>query len=281
MPRLGLLLLVVFIVVQLSGCTAIHRSIAKGELDVQTRMSQTIYLDPVEPEQRTVFLDIRQTAAEFQQPIAQSVAELLQQRGYQLIDSPALAQYWLQVNVRTVLKKSPEKVLSQPEYDMSEHDIALLMNPALAALPAPLPEEATAKQQRRNRSSSSNVYVGYSSGRDVSTKELRNTLIALAVIAGAEYAGRQMVQDVYYTMVTDIQVAEKTPHEQDQPVLEQSAHLLLQGDSGSTEQLWQRTLDRRKYQARIVSFANQANLEWEDAEPALKLGLMRSLAGIF
>ncbi|MDP4537000.1 complement resistance protein TraT [Alkalimonas collagenimarina] len=266
----------------LSGCSAIHTSIVKGDLDVQTRMSQTIYLDPVDPEQRTVFLDIRQTAAEFQHPIGQAVAELLLQRGYQVIDSPAMAQYWLQVNVRTVLKQSPEKVLAQPEYDMSEHDIAVLMNPALAALPPPLPDEAKAKQERRrSRSGSSNVYVGYSSGRNVSSKELRNTLFALAVIAGAEYAGRQMVQDVYYTMVTDIQVAEKLPLEEEQQVLEQSAHLLLQGDSGSTEQLWQRTLDRRKYQARIVSFANQANLDWQEAEPALQLGLMRSLAGIF
>jgi hypothetical protein len=276
--RLYLLSLVLW----LSGCSAIHTSIVKSDLDVQTRMSQTIYLEPVEPEQRTVFLDIRKTAAEFQQPIEQAVTELLQQRGYQVIDSPALAQFWLQVNVRTVLKQSPEKVLAQPEYDMSEHDIAVLMNPALAALPAPLPDDAQAKpERRRSRSGSSNVYVGYSSGHNVSSKELRNALIALAVVAGAEYAGRQMVKDVYYTMVTDIQVAERNLNEQDQPVLEQSAHLLLQGDSGSSEQLWQRTLDRRKYQARIVSFANQANLEWEEAEPALKLGLMRSLAGIF
>ena len=31
----------------LSGCAAVHTSIAKKDLDVQTKMSDTIFLDPV------------------------------------------------------------------------------------------------------------------------------------------------------------------------------------------------------------------------------------------
>ncbi|MEE2002875.1 complement resistance protein TraT [Alkalimonas sp. MEB108] len=269
---------------QLTGCTAIHRSIAKGELDVQTRMSQTIYLDPVEPELRTVFLDFRSTSAEFQQPLDQAVIEFLQQRGYQITQSPAQAQYWLQVNVRTVLKQAPEQVLAQAEFGMSEAEIEQLMNPALLALPALLPEDVTeqpAQQRRSSRSSGSNVYVGYADSVDVSSRDLRNAAIALAIIAGTEYAGRQLVKDVYYTMVTDLQVAERIATDSDELVLEYSQHLLLQGDSGSTDTLWERATDRRKYQARVISFANQANLKWEDAEPGLQSGLIRSLAGIF
>lgn len=284
MHQAGLSLCLLLLLLQLTGCTAIHRSIAKGELDVQTRMSQTIYLDPVEPELRTVFLDFRSTAAEFQQPLDQAVIDFLQQRGYQVTNSPAQAQYWLQVNVRTVLKQAPEKVLAQAEFGMSEAEIEQLMNPALLALPVLLPEDATAepsRQRRSNRSSGSNVYVGYSDSVDVSSRDLRNAAIALAIIAGTEYAGRQLVKDVYYTMVTDLQVAERIAADSDELVLEYSQHLLLQGDSGSTDTLWERATDRRKYQARVISFANQANLRWEDAEPGLQSGLIRSLAGIF
>ncbi|MDP4530442.1 complement resistance protein TraT [Alkalimonas delamerensis] len=281
------LIVCLLLLVQLTGCTAIHRSIAKGELDVQTRMSQTIYLDPVEPELRTVFLDFRSTAAEFQQPLDAAVAEFLQQRGYQLTQSPAKAHYWLQVNVRTVLKQAPEKVLAKAEFGMSHEEIEQLLNPALLAMPAFIPEEVEPEpsknrsSSRSTRSSQSNVYVGYSDGVNVDSRDLRNLLIAAAVIAGTEYAGRQLVKDVYYTMVTDLQVAERIAADSDEWVLEYSQHLLLQGDSGSSDTLWERATDRRKYQARVISFANQANLKWEDAEPGLQSGLIRSLAGIF
>ena len=61
--RIAALLLAVW---ALTACTALHTSVAKRELDVQTRMSQTVYLDPVEPEQRTIFVDIRNTTAEYE-----------------------------------------------------------------------------------------------------------------------------------------------------------------------------------------------------------------------
>jgi uncharacterized lipoprotein YajG len=34
----------------LSGCAAVHTSIAKKDLDVQTKMSDTVFLDPVGPD---------------------------------------------------------------------------------------------------------------------------------------------------------------------------------------------------------------------------------------
>ena len=84
--------LCLLVLLPLTGCMALHTSVAKGKLDVQTRMSETIYLDPVEPEFRTIFLDIRQTAAEYQLPLADDVRDMLLSRGYQLVDSPQQAQ---------------------------------------------------------------------------------------------------------------------------------------------------------------------------------------------
>ena len=46
----------------LSGCGALHTAVAKRNLDVQTKMSSSIFLDPVEPEQRTIYVDIRNTS---------------------------------------------------------------------------------------------------------------------------------------------------------------------------------------------------------------------------
>jgi hypothetical protein len=48
-----------------------------------------------------------------------------------------------------------------------------------------------------------------------------------------------------------------------------------------TQSLDYSTVDWKTYHARIVSSANQANLRFEDALPALENGLIRSIAGLF
>ncbi|WP_214001095.1 complement resistance protein TraT [Arsukibacterium sp.] len=270
------LLLCLLVLLPLSGCMALHTSVAKGKLDVQTRMSETIYLDPVEPELRSIFIDIRQTAAEYQLPLANDVRELLLSRGYHLVDSPQQAQYWLQVNVRTVLKERPEVVLASDEYNMSPEQIHRLLYPGIA-LPEPEPQGVTAQRRASNVA----VYADASYGTNIDGKDIAKALVVLAAWAGAEYVGNQLVQDKYYTMLTDIQLAERIASDSIGMVQETSMQQLKQGDSGNTELLWELATDRRKYQVKVVSFANKANLSWEDAEQPLHQGLLRSLAGIF
>lgn len=268
------LLAILAVMLLLNGCSAMHTSISKGKLDVQTRMSQTIYLDPVEPEQRTVFLDIRQTAAEYQQPLMQDVAALLTERGYQLVSSPGSAQYWLQVNIRTVLNRHPAEVL-RDEYGMNEQEIAALLHPGMA------PPEPKPVAGRQRSTVPAVIYADTAVGSDISGRDIVKALAVIAVIAGAEYVGNQLVQDKYYTLLADLQVAERIAAENDSLVKEQSEHVLLQGDSGQLELLWQNSTDRRKYQVKLVGFANKANLSWQEAEGPLHQGVLRSLAGIF
>jgi hypothetical protein len=271
--RVALLLLALWV---LSACTAVHTSVAKRNLDVQTRMSQTVYLDPVEPEQRTIFVDIRNTTAEYQLPLADDVRGFMHQRGYMLVDSPISAQYWLQVNVRTVLKEHPEKVLAE-EYGMTPEEVQAFLSPGMA--PPPAPETPEQRHDRLGRNAA--VFVDTSIGTNVDGKDIARAFVVLAVFAGAEYIGNQLVHDKYYTMLTDIQIAERIAPDSAEKVREYSEHQLLQGDTGALEQLWQRDTDMRKYQLKVVSFANKANLEWQDAEQPLHQGLLRSLAGIF
>jgi hypothetical protein len=260
----------------LTACSAVHTSVAKRNLDVQTRMSETVYLDPVEPEQRTIFVAIRNTSAEYHLPLADDVQAFMRQRGYQLVNSPLSAQYWLQVNVRTVLKERPDVVLAQ-EYGMTPEETQALLHPGMAPPPAP----ETPEQRNARMAGNAAVYVDTSVGTNVDGKDIARALVVLAVFAGAEYVGNQLVQDKYYTMLTDVQIAERIAPDSEQKVQEYAEHQLRQGDSGAFEQLWQRDTDMRKYQIKVVSFANKANLQWQDAELPLHQGLLRSLAGIF
>jgi hypothetical protein len=256
----------------LSGCTALHTSVAKRQLDVQTRMSQTVYLDPVEPEQRTIFLDIRNTTAEYQLPLAEDLRQFMLKRGYRLVDSPMQAQYWLQVNVRTVLKERPDIVLAK-EYGMTTQDTIDLLHPGMAPKVATEPGVTYAAVDFV-----ADTTLG---DDDVDAKDVGKALVVLAVFAGAEYVGNQLVQDKYYTMLTDIQIAERISPDSAGKVQEYAEMQLYHGDSGAITQLWKHDTDMRKYQIKVVSFANKANLKWQEAEQPLHQGLLRSLAGVF
>jgi hypothetical protein len=50
------LLIVGLLAAVISGCAAIHTSIAKRDLDVQTRISSAIFVDPVSRDKRTVYV---------------------------------------------------------------------------------------------------------------------------------------------------------------------------------------------------------------------------------
>lgn len=256
----------------LNGCSAVHTSVAKRHLDVQTRMSQTVYLDPVEPEQRTLFLDIRNTSAEYTLPLAEDLRQLMRNRGYQLVESPMQAQYWLQVNVRTVLKERPDLVLAQ-EYGMTQQETLDLLHPGMAP-------RAEGKEDTAYTATDFVVDSAIVSD-DLEAKDVGRALVVLAVFAGAEYVGNQLVQDKYYTMLTDIQIAERISPDSVGKVQEYAEMQLLHGDSGAITQLWKHSTDMRKYQIKVVSFANKANLKWQEAQQPLHNGLLRSLAGVF
>ena len=91
--------------------------------------------------------------------------------------------------------------------------------------------------------------------------------------------GDALVQDVAYTVVADVQVAQRTVG--GQIVTRSSSALLPQGSAGSDSETSTTTSGWRRYRTQVTSTARRANLNWPDAAPALADGLSRSIAGIF
>lgn len=242
--KLGFVALWAAVLLTATGCGALHTSVAKRDLDVQTKMSSSIFLDPVEAAQRTIFVDIRNTSDKPELDLRAPVVESLRARGYQVIDSPSQAHYWLQANVLQVGRSNARDT-----------------NRALAAGPG----------------AAGGAVTGYAVHRATGGSSGGATVGAVAAGAVAGTVVDAMVKDVYYSVITDIQIMERFSG----VVQERSVHQLLQGDSGSTRTTYQRDTDMRRYQTRVVSFANRVNLKWEDAAPELTQGLARSLAGLF
>ena len=89
-------------------------------------------------------------------------------------------------------------------------------------------------------------------------------------------AADSMVEDVNFTMVTDLQISERTKA----TVTTDNVAALRQGTAGVKVQTSSEEGNRHKYQTRVVSNANKVNLKFEEAKPVLEAQLAKSVAGI-
>ena len=87
-------------------CGATTTAISKRTLDVQTKMTDSIFLEPVTAPQRTVLVEVRNTSDRTELDIGPAVRAALAARGYRLVDDPRDAQFLLQANVLQVGRTS-------------------------------------------------------------------------------------------------------------------------------------------------------------------------------
>ncbi|EFG2212904.1 complement resistance protein TraT [Escherichia coli] len=225
----------------LSGCGAMGTAIKKRNLEVKTQMSETIWLEPAS--ERTVFLQIKNTSDKDMSGLQGKIADAVKARGYQIVTSPDKAYYWIQANV-----------LKADKMDLRESQGWLSRGYEGAAVGAALGGGITAYN---TGSAGTTLGVGLATG-----------LIGMAADA--------MVEDINYTMITDVQIAERTRTS----VRTDNVAALRQGTSGSKIQTSTETGNQHKYQTRVVSSANQANLKFEEAKPHLEDQLAKSIANI-
>lgn len=234
----------------LAGCAATQTSIAKKDLDVQTRTSTAVFVDPVAREKRTVYLDIKSGVMEFDRRAFKTfVKEQFTQfndNGYQIVDDPESAQFLMVAYVLNLEKASPtaaEQALGQGYMGG-----AVVAGAAAGAI-----------------ANSSNRYTGAAAG---------------GLIGGAaEMITGSLVKDVTYMLVCDVQIQEKA-----------RAGVLVRkdtkidtkvSDAGSSQQRVSEATNRKEYRTRIVTTANKANLKLEEAQDLMFKKTAYAMAGFF
>ncbi|EOY1179558.1 complement resistance protein TraT, partial [Escherichia coli] len=200
--------------------------------------TSTIWLEPAS--ERTVFLQIKNTSDKDMSGLQGKIADAVKARGYQIMTSPDKAYYWIQANV-----------LKADKMDLRESQGWLSRGYEGAAVGAALGGGITAYN---TGSAGTTLGVGLATG-----------LIGMAADA--------MVEDINYTMITDVQIAERTRTS----VRTDNVAALRQGTSGSKIQTSTETGNQHKYQTRVVSSANQVNLKFEEAKPHLEDQLAKSI----
>ena len=92
----------------LSGCAEMNMAYTKRTLDVQTKMSESVFLDPVAPDKKVMFVEVRNTSDKDNFDLETPIKAAMAKRGYRVTQNPNEAHYRLQVNVLNVSKTDPE-----------------------------------------------------------------------------------------------------------------------------------------------------------------------------
>ncbi len=237
----------------LSGCAATVTSISKSDLDVQTKMSDAVFLDPVSPDKRIVFVQIRNTSDKQNFDLETPIKSAITAKGYRITDNPDEAYYKLQAQVLSVSKSSPTAAESVLNDGFGGTAVGGLGGGATGA-----------------------VIGGIAGGR-------QGALIGAgvgALVGGiAATIADSSVKDVTYVAITDVQISERS---RGGVVGRRNSQLdTRQGTGGSERQTFAEATSEKRHRTRVVSTANKANLQYEEAAPELSAGLTRSLSGLF
>lgn len=238
----------VFIV---NGCAATRTLIEKRKLNVETKMSETIFLEPVSPEKRVVYVDIKNTTDKELPGIEYGIKGRIVSSGFKVTEDPAEATYILQANILKVGKTDLEEANAM----FGEGYQGVIEGAVIGGV------------------------IGGAIGGDVD--EINKGTVAGAIAGGvAGFLFDALVTDDLFTMVTDIQIRERA--REGELIYETQDTDAPQGTATRTTQTSHVDDVKWKiYRTRVVSVANKANLDFEEAKPHLQAGLERSIGGIF
>lgn len=230
-------------IVVLTSCAATQTVLEHGSLETNTKLSQTVFLDPVAPTQKTIYIAIKNTSEETLS-IDKSLAQALTEHGYRVVSNPSKAHYMLQANVLKVGKMS---------VSASQSALGGGFGSALAG-------------------AGTGAALGALSGQS-------NSILVGGLAGGVVgLAADSLVKAVNYTMITDVQISEKVGQGKVQEHFNAS---LQNGTSSGTYQTLSKRSDYQRYRTRVVSNADKVNLTFAQARPALEQGLVKTLSGIF
>ncbi|MCY3986857.1 MAG: complement resistance protein TraT [Candidatus Dadabacteria bacterium] len=241
----------VCIVLLAGSCAATRTLIEKRKLTVETKMSETIFLEPVSPEKRVVFVDVKNTTDKDMVGIEYEIKGRVAAGGYTVTDDPTEATYILQANVLQVGKSDLDDVNAM----LGTGFEGVVEGAVLGGV------------------------IGGAIGGDVDEVN-KGTVIGGVAGGVAGFIFDALVTDVLFTMVTDIQISKRagegeTVSEREETSASQGTATSVKQTSSTSNVSW------KIYRTRIVSVANKANLDFEEARPLLKAGLVRSIGGIF
>lgn len=240
--KLGMIATILTSFTLLTSCSAIETAIDHRDLDIESKMSQSIFLQPVTPDHKIIYVSVRNTSQEQNLGLKQQIISNLRSKGWHITNNYTHAYTMLQVNVLQAGKMR------------NEHSVL---------------------------SSLSNGFGGAVVGAAIGdAMDGGDGAVGGAAAGGAAgFIGGMFVKDVTYAVITDIQVSQKVP--KGSHVSDETRAGLAQGSSTYETQSYHAKTNWLKYRTRVVSYADQVNLAFKDAKPKLVNTMATEIDGLF
>lgn len=235
-----------------SGCAATSVALGKKDLEVQSKTSTAVFVEPVAKNLRTVYLDVRSGVQEFdRRAFKRFVAQqfVANGEGYRVVDDPNSANFQMLAYV-----------LNLEKADKSA---------ARAAL-----EQGYVGGGETMAGAAAGALIGHNSG-----KTWQGGVIGGLAATGASVVANALVKDVTYMLVCDVSIREKLRN--GAFVRKDTKIDTKVSDAGSSQQRVSEVSDKKEYRTRIVTTANKANLKLEEAQEQMFSKTAYAMAGFF
>lgn len=231
----------------LSGCAATNVALTKKNLDVQTRTSTAIFIDPVAPAKRTIYIDVKSGVQEFDRAVFRKLLKesfAVNDNQYRIVDDPETAQFTLSAYVLNLEKASPSA--AETALGRGFQGGGLLAGAAIGA-------------------ASQESWKGAAAGGILG--------VGVDMVSGA------LVKDVTYMLVVDVQIKERA--KSGVVVTRDTSIKTNVSDEGSVYQSSTEQSNQKEYRTRIVTTANKMNLKLEEAAQPMYEKTSSAMSGFF
>ncbi|WP_295873027.1 complement resistance protein TraT [uncultured Zhongshania sp.] len=236
----------------LTGCAATSVALGKKDLEVQTKTSTSVFVDPVSRDKRSVYLDVRSGVMEFDRNAFSRVIKdqfAASDKGYRIVDDPDQAHFQMLVYV-----------LNLEEANLSAAHSAL--------------QEGYVGGGEVVAGGAVGAVIGANRGHTWG-----GAALGAVAASGMSMVANALVKDVTFMLVCDISIRERVA---DGVYVRRDTQLGAQvSDGGSSQSRVSEVTDRKDYRTRVVTTANKANLELPEAQDAMFQKTAYAMAGFF
>lgn len=215
--------------------------ITKSDVHAKTKMSETIFLEPVAPEEQIIYFKFRNTSDE-DLDVIQRLRFEFEKIGFIVTNNPREANFMVQANLLKIGVMDEDE---QRNYLGSGFGGAAIVGGSALVL----------------------GHSGSSSGK-----------AALAGAALGMLYEAAKVKDIHYAMVTDVEIRQR-PLDGEYVTQDDDLRGKMGASGSSTQTATNSNVQWKKYRTRIVSSAYAPGLEFEQARPFLEKGLVKALSG--
>lgn len=220
--------------------------LSAGNARISVKMASSIFLQPVQPAERTIYLDGHNTSSARNLGLESVIRHKLQSMGYRLVNNPDEAHYMLMWNVLYLGEQSQPYILREAAIHTAAGALAGGVSGALVG--------AVAESKDRKSGGTAGALIG----------------AGIGALTGAYLTSN------HYMMVVDIQAQER----QDGAATT-STTSLSQGLDNKTVVQQAGFKGWGIYRDRVVAHASGLRMEFPYAQPALVKETADAIAGIF